>query len=252
MNQSAVAPPGVSEPAPPRLEGPPGPKVAPRPSRWTGGRTTRLVIGALLAFVALILLGSGGTALWAHFTQRDGGYATTDVHKFSTAGSALATKPTELGSAGVGWLYSPSLLGKIRIRVTPASPGPPLFVGIGRSKDVDRYLAGVNHTVISEFWGNKVDPVGGGRLRSAPTEQTFWVASSTGPGSRTLVWEPTDGSWTVVAMNADGRAGVDIGADLGARIPALPWIALGLVLAGAVFMVGGVLLIVDARRRRTG
>jgi len=30
---------------------------------------------------------------------------------------------TELGSAGVGWLYSPSLLGEVRIRITPASTG---------------------------------------------------------------------------------------------------------------------------------
>jgi hypothetical protein len=53
-------------------------------------------------------------------------------------------------------------------------------------------------------------------------------------------------------MNADGRPGVDIGADLGARMPALRWIALGLLVAGAVFMAGGVLLIVGAIRRRTG
>jgi hypothetical protein len=36
---------------------------------------------------------------------------TTDVHEFSTSGSALATVSTELGSAGVGWLYAPALLG---------------------------------------------------------------------------------------------------------------------------------------------
>jgi hypothetical protein len=97
-----------------------------------------------------------------------------------------------------------------------------------------------------------VKPVGGGRLRSAPTTQHFWAASSTGPGTRSLVWKPADGKWTVVVMNADGRPGVDIGADLGARMPALPWIALGLLVGGAVFMAGGVLLIVGAIRRRTG
>jgi hypothetical protein len=226
------------------------PKVASGHSEWTGGRIATLVIGVLLGLVGLSLLGGGGTALWADRTQRDGGYVTTDVHKFATAGSALATERTHLGGAGVGWLYAPSLLGKLRIRVTPATPGAALFVGIARSRDVDRYLAGVNHTVISEFWGEKVEPIDGGRLTSLPGAQHFWAASSTGSGARTVTWKPAGGSWSVVVMNANGRPGVDIGADLGARLPALPWIALGFLVAGAVLMAGGVLLFVSAIWRR--
>jgi hypothetical protein len=226
------------------------PKAAVRSSRWTAGRITALVIGALLVLFSLPLLGGGGTALWADRTQRDGGYATTDVHEFSSSGSALATVSTELGSAGVGWLYSPKLMDKVRIRVTPVSSGGPLFVGIGPSKDVDRYLAGVNHTVITEFFGDKTEAVEGGTPQSPPGTQNFWVASATGSGTQTLVWDPADGSWTVVVMNADGRPGISVGADLGARFPALPWIALGLLVVGAILMAGGVLLIVGAFRRR--
>ena len=132
-----------------------------RSSRWTAGRITALVVGVLLLLVGVILVGAGGTALWADRTQRDAGYVTTGVHEFSTSGSALATVRTDLGSAGVGWLYSPGLLGKVRIRVTPVNGGPPLFVGIGPSDDVDRYLAAVKHTVISEFWSNRVETVAG-------------------------------------------------------------------------------------------
>jgi hypothetical protein len=64
-----------------------------------------------------------------------------------------------------------------------------------------------------------------------------------------LVWDPTDGSWTVVVMNADGRPGIDVTADLGARVPALPWIAVGMLVAGTGFLVGGGLLIAGAIRR---
>ena len=224
----------------------PQPKGVVRPSGWTAGRITALVVGALLVLVSLVLLGSGGTAVWADRTQRDAGYATTDVHQFSASGSALSTVSTELGSSGVGWLYAPSLLGDVRIRVTPTSAGGPLFVGIGRSTDVDRYLAGVNHTVITEFWGDKTKTVSGGAPASPPANQDFWVASSTGSGTRTVTWDPTDGSWTVVVMNADGRPGIDIGADLGAKVTALPWIALGFLATGAVFLVGGGLLIAGA------
>src|SRR5262245_38321631 len=147
---------------------PPPPQAAARPAGWTAGRVTALVVGALLVLLSLCLLGAGGTVLWADRTQRDAGYATTDVHQFSTAGSALATEATHLGSAGAGWLYAPGLLGTVRIRVTAANPGSPLFVGIGPAADVDRYLAGVSHTVISDFRTDTVEFVSGGTPDSAP------------------------------------------------------------------------------------
>ena len=50
-------------------------------------------------------------------------------------------------------------------------------------------------------------------------------------------------------MNADGRPGLDLGAALGAEFPALLWVGLGVALAGALLMLGGVLLIVSAIRR---
>jgi hypothetical protein len=244
VNESNVTQTALPEATPPR------PEAVSRSSGWTAGRITAIVIGALLVLLSLALLGAGGTTLWADRTQRDGGYVTTDVHEFSTSSSALETVSTELGLAGVGWLYAPGLLDQVRIRVTPVSAGPPLFVGIGPSTDVDRYLAGVNHTVITEFWDEKVETVHGGTPRSAPGTQDFWAASTTGAGPQTLVWDPADGSWTVVVMNADGRPGINVGADLGARMPAVLWIAVGALTAGAVFMAGGALLIAGAIRRR--
>jgi hypothetical protein len=163
-------------------------------------------------------------------------------------GLALATEPTHLGSSGVGWLYSPGLLGKIRIRVTPAVAGSGLFVGIGRSRDVDRYLAGVGHTVISDFFADRVDAVAGVRSPAAPGAQRFWVAASSGPGERTVEWNPRGGSWTVVVMNANGKPGIAMRADVGARMPAVVWVAIGLLAAGAIFLAGSALLVVSAIR----
>src|SRR5262249_19350122 len=76
-----AAHPGGGPPAAPSR-----PQAAARPSGWTGGRITALVIGVLLALVSLALLGGGGTALWADTTQRDtAGYLTTSAHEFATA-----------------------------------------------------------------------------------------------------------------------------------------------------------------------
>jgi hypothetical protein len=229
--------------------------VPPRPeartsSGWAGGRIAAVVIGGLLVLLALALLGAGGVGLWADLSQRVGGYVTPGGHDFSTSGSALVTEETKLGSAGVGWLYPASLLGKIRIRVTPVGSTSPLFVGIGPSSDVERYLAGTNHTVITDYFSDKVRLVGGGPTRAAPGTKHFWVASTTGPGRRSLFWKAKDGSWTVVVMRADGRPGIAVHADLGAHLPALRWVAIGVSVAGLIFMAGGVLLIVGAIRRR--
>lgn len=218
--------------------------------RWPAARIAALAGGSLLVLLSLGLLGAGGTALWADLTQREDGYVTTGVHDFSTAGSALATEKTELGAAGFGWLYAPGVLGKVRVRVTPASADGPVFVGIGPSADVDRYLSGVGHTVISDFWKDKLEVVDGGGARSPPGQQGFWAASSSGAGERTLVWDPAGGTWTVVVMNADGRAGVSVGADVGAKAPALVWVALGVLLGGAVLLAAGALLIVGTVRNR--
>ncbi len=261
MDENRISPTALSEPdtSRPPGRGPAGPVVVPpgrqataRPRRWTVGRVISLVIGVVLALVSLCLLGGGGTALWADTTQRDAaGYLTTSAHEFSTAGSALASERIDLGSAGTGWLYAPALAGTVRIRVTPVSSGPALFVGIGPSSDVDRYLAGVSRTLVSDLWTNAVRAIGGGTPRSAPGTQTFWAASTTGPGPRTLRWDLAVGSWTVVVMNASGRPGVNARADLGATYPDLLWIAIGLLATGAVFGTGAALLIAAATRRRT-
>lgn len=227
------------------------PAAAARPSGWTAGRIVALAIGALLVLVSIGLLGASGVALWANLPQRDAaGYVTTDVHTFSTSGSALVTDSIGLDSPGVGWLYSSVMLGEVRIRVTPVGSDSPVFVGIGPSNDVDHYLAGVNHTLISEFWENQVQTIEGGAQASAPGTQDFWVATATGPGPQTLTWDPANGSWTVVVMNADGRPGIGVGADLGAKLPALLGIAIGSLVLGGIFLVGGALLIVGAIRRR--
>jgi hypothetical protein len=255
VNESNVSPTALSARDPVHTEerpaGPaavaPRPEVAGRPSGWTGGRITALVIGTLLLLISVGLLGGGGTALWADLSHRDtAGYVTTDVHAFSTSGSALATERIELGSPGVGWLYSQVLLGEVRIRVTPASSGSTLFVGIGPPSDVARYLAGVSHTRISDFWSDSVQTVAGGTPGSTPETQDFWVASATGPGAQTLTWDPANGSWAVVVMNVDGQPGVSVAADLGATMPTLMVIAVCSLVLGGIFLVIGVLLIVGA------
>jgi hypothetical protein len=229
---------------------PPPPAIGTERSGWSSGRITALVIGSILTLVSIGSLGVGAMALGTDLTRRDAaGYVTTGAHSFSTAGSALATVPAELDSPGVGWLYSSVLLGNVRIRVTPVNGDSSVFVGIASSSDVDRYLAGVSHAVISEFWTDRVYDVAGGSPGSAPGAQDFWVASASGAGTQTVNWDPQNGSWSVVVMDPEGRPGIDVVADLGATYQALLGIAIVSLAVGGIFLVVGVLLIVGSIRR---
>jgi hypothetical protein len=44
-------------------------------------------------------------------------------------------------------------------------------------------------------------------------------------------------------MNADGSAPVSVRVNVAATLPALPWVATGLLIAGVVFLAAGALLI---------
>jgi hypothetical protein len=203
--------------------------------------------------MSLGFFGAGGSALWADLTQRDAsGFVTTGAHDFSTTGAALVTAPADLDSPGVGWLYSSVVLGKIRIRVAPSDPNADLFVGIARSSDVDRYLARVSHTLISDFWTERTQSVAGDASATAPTAQDFWVASATGKGPQSVTWDSENGSWTVVVMNGDGQPGLDVSADLGATHPGLRRIGIVSLVLAAVFLIGGIVLLTGARRRIRG
>jgi hypothetical protein len=240
---------------------PSGPAVQTTPQRagappaggWTGGKVVALVVGVLLALTSAVLLSGGATALWADRTQRDAvGYLSTDARGFATTTYALATDRIDLRVEGPDWLYAPAALDTARVRVTSADPATPLFVGIARTQDAARYLAGIHHDTITNLagvLGYRAHP--GGAPELAPTQQGFWTVQSSGTGTRTLVWPVEEGSWTVVVMNADPLRGVDVRADVGAKVPALEWIAAGLLASSLVLLGGAVSLLLFAVRRRT-
>jgi hypothetical protein len=90
----------------------------------------------------------------------------------------------------------------------------------------------------------------GGAPSAQPGDETFWVASTTGAGERTLDWEPEDGDWRAVVMNEDASRGVSAELSIGAELDSILWIGIGLLVAGALFAVGSALAITAATRSR--
>jgi hypothetical protein len=53
----------------------------------------------------------------------------------------------------------------------------------------------------------------------------------------------------IVAMNGDGSQPVSVQVNVAATLPALPWVATGLLLGGFACLIGGVLLIAIPLRK---
>ncbi|HET7243845.1 MAG TPA: DUF4389 domain-containing protein [Streptosporangiaceae bacterium] len=239
--------PEQAAPAEPTPSGPgpsgPAPGVG-RPPGWTAGRIVSVVIGAVLVLCSLGMLGGGAGALWATTVHRSGGYVDLGTQTYRTTGHALASRQIELYTAAGGWDVAQSLFGTVRLRVT-ATEGTPVFAGIARAGAADRYLSGMAYATVTGTTRGHPSYLGhaGGAPAVLPARAGIWTVKAAGPGTQTLVWQVANGRWTVVAMNADATAPVSVRVNAAATLPALPWVATGLLIAGGVFLLAGVLLI---------
>ena len=209
-----------------------------------------MVAGAVLVLLSLGLLGGGGAALWAQ-TQRQGGYVDFGTGRYTTPSYALASDTIGMHVTSGSWDAASALVGTVRIRVTPAYGSGPVFLGIVPAGAADRYLTGVAYATVQ----GTLDHHGTYTLHAGsapsipPTMAGIWAAQASGPGTQTLTWAVKSGDWMIVAMNADGSRPVSVQVNVAATLPALPWIATGLLIGGFACLVGGVLLIAIPLRK---
>jgi hypothetical protein len=210
-----------------------------------------IVAGTVLTLIALGAVALGAYGLWLHTTQRSDGYVMTSSERFSTGTYALATRSLHISSDVPSFLYGRGWLGDVRIRGESANPGRPLFIGIARKEDVDRYLAGVAHSDVVDVNANPFGTTyrpsyrarAGGQPATPPARAKFWVASVAGRGSQALTWSVKQGRWAVVVMRPDSSRGVSADLAAGAKLPALVWASLSLLVLGMVTLGGAAALI---------
>ena len=214
---------------------------------WSGGRIALLVVGAVTGLVALGLVAAGIGGLVIDRTQRQDGFVTTPSHAYSTPTYALVSETAEL--EGPRWAWR-DLVGTARVT---GKADHPLFLGIARDTDVQRYLGGVSHEVVHDIADDpgEYERQPGGRPASAPGAQSFWVASAQGTGRVRLDWDVESGHWALVVMNPDGTRYVDASLRIGAELDALAWVAGGLLAAGVLLAVlAGALIYLSLPKRR--
>lgn len=219
--------------------------LAATPHRTSVGAIVLLVLGSLLTLVGFGLAAGGTAATAVAAAQGSSGFLTSRPALFAADSYAVTTPHGEGFSGPAGTTSIPFDIGQIRLR---AQGDRPVFLGIARQADIDRYLAGVHHTEVtnvrySPFNADYRD-IAGTRTPDAPARQSFWVASAAGSGGQEVTWTIQPGDWAVVLMNEDGSAGVSARVQAGFRSDLLAPIGLGILAGGIVLLLVGIPLLV--------
>lgn len=210
-----------------------------------------LSIGAagVIALVATLLLAVGAVSLWGNAQRDDDGYISTDRGHVSTTSYALTSDNMDIDTDAPDWLLDGEDLGKVRLSAQ-SRDGKPLFVGVARTDDVQRYLAHTDYTTVTDFdtspFRAEYADHAGASAPLLPAESSIWDTSVHGDGNQRLEWNVKPGNWSVVVMNADGSRSVDTTVSAGAKLSFLQplgWASIGgaavlLLAAGGLLYLG--------------
>lgn len=199
--------------------------------------------------IPMVLLGLfttiGGVALMV-LVGPDGTFSLPDTHAASNGYALTFDSISVRGNLPTHG----SLATTIRLDMR-SNDGAGVFVGIGPTGQVARYLAGVPvDQVIQVNWpgGVRTEAVPGSRAPEPPGDQMFWAASDSGSGSRSVSWTLTSGDWTIVVMNADGSRGLDVNGSGSVTLKLLGPVSVGLLVLGLALLVGGALLTISGAK----
>lgn len=89
-----------------------------------------------------------------------------------------------------------------------------LFIGAAPVEDIRSYLDGVKYDKMTALWifppRADYQRFDGKQVPADPASQEFWIDTSYGTGTKTLIWDPEHDQATVLIMNADGSDGLDL------------------------------------------
>jgi hypothetical protein len=204
-------------------------------------------VGVLVGLFSLGGVAGGGAMIMADRVWRQDGFVTTPAETWRSAGHAVVGDML-LEAPGTDQGLPGRFFGDLRIEATSTTAGVPVFVGIGRQRDVAAYLAGVARSDRNEAGGDGQEQPGGSPP-AAPTDLDIWVAQASGDGAQTVVWTPEAGNWSAVVMNADGSRGVSASMRFGAEVPWLDEAGAGLLIVSLLFLGGAITLVAFAVAR---
>ena len=222
----------------------------------SAGKIILLILGVLALVAAFVLMFGGGVLIWANSALTDGeGFFTTKEIELETNSHAIVTKPADV-ELRAAWIWDTSDLLTIKVEGENNDTSKDTFIGIAEEQDWKAYLNGVAYAEITEFiiypFEVNYEPHRGNSTPEGPTSRDLWTAQAYGNGTQTLKWDLESGSYSLVLMNGDGSAGVDLSIVLGAKIPPVFGIGVGLLVGGIVaLLVGSFMIYLAVRRQQT-
>jgi hypothetical protein len=200
-------------------------------------RFARIVLGLLLTVAGLLTTVAGAVA--AFWLVGPDNTVDTGEQRLTSKGLAVMTAPDLLDRHGP------------RLHVTVSSDKP-VFVGIGQDLDVASYLGGSQYSrVVRLNLPPKFDTqelTGGLTSLTPPAGLDWWTVKASGTGKQSISWPIADGSYDVVAMNADGTPGADIRVTAGIELAGLFGTCLLILGGGVVALVIGLVLMFYRRK----
>lgn len=219
----------------------------------SAGKIVLLIVGIIVLVVAIGLIVTGSGVLWANGALTDDeGYLTTKTIRIDKGSYAVVSEPTDI-EVGSWWIWDWGDLATFKIEGSSNDSSNNIFMGLADQSDLNSYLRDVNYDEVTDIDINpdRLDYRNrpGNSEPAMPTTQDFWLESVNGPGTQTLAWDMQAGTWSLILMNEDGSAGVDLSVVLGVKIPWLFGTGLGLLIGGIVALPLGTLMIILAARR---
>lgn len=224
----------------------------------SGGKIALLAFGIIFLVGALVVMVGGGGLMWLSKTLENDNplFVSRETRVRKADSYAIVTEPFGIDwhdeSEGQRWGYE---FVTVTIEVESQDPSRAVFVGIAREADVDGYLSGVRYHEIVEWKSDPFDdpevnyePHTGDMTPSDPASQSFWDVSAYGSGRQTIEWHPEMGRWVLVIMNEDGSEGIDVSGTVGADLPWLFWLGIGLMPLGILMLAAGAVMVYLAAR----
>jgi hypothetical protein len=219
----------------------------------TLGRLLMLLFGIVGGLIAVGLLFGGAAVLWVGTGLPDSeGYINTETLTLESDTCAIITEPAEIELPSF-WKFNYAPLATLRVVCENMDPSRGVFIGIASAADVTAYLGDAAYDEIIDF---SLHPYtldfrrhAGTATLTAPTEETFWTASVFGTEAQSLTWNVDPGRYALVLMNADASTDLDLETRVGARVPLLRGVGIGLVTGGVIVLFIASLLIYLATRK---
>jgi hypothetical protein len=222
---------------------------------WGIMQILAVCFGGMLLLTSFGLIFGGGFLIFGmeSISQPDGYFMSRSV-QFNVNSYAILQSGIDIRMDGMP-VWRPMMQDILTIKITANNnnPSKEVFIGITSTSDADSYLNTIEYSTLMQQpwvfdrWSQDKLPTfslhPGIAPSQPPVNMNIWVASTIGSGTQSLTWVPQTGDYSVVIMNSDGTKNVDVSVQLGAKIPILRGIGVGLLVGGVILGFIGALIV---------